>query len=74
MTQSSGKGGARRSPLAAFAYAAVLLMTLYALAINTITFATNDYRSIVLQAVAIAGSAVILGLVTWRRVPAAALG
>lgn len=54
------------------AYVLVLLMTLYAFAINAITFATNDYRLIVLQAVGIAGLALLLLSVIWRRVPAAA--
>ena len=71
MTASSGKAR-RTSPWAALAYVLALLMTLYAFAINVITFATNDYRSIVLQAVGLAGLAVLLVFVIWRRVPAAA--
>jgi hypothetical protein len=62
----------RTSPWAALVYVLVLLLTLYAFAINVITFATNDYGSIVLQAVGLAGLAVLLACVIWRRVPAGA--
>lgn len=56
MPHPESQAGAPRSPLVAGAYTLVLvlLMSLYSLAINNITFATNDYRSIVIQAVAIA--------------------
>ncbi|MFN9975589.1 MAG: hypothetical protein ACK58T_37420 [Phycisphaerae bacterium] len=71
MTASTGKAARRTSPWAALAYVLVLLMTLYAFAINIITFATNDYRSIVMQAVGVASLASVLTVAIWRRVPAA---
>jgi protein-S-isoprenylcysteine O-methyltransferase Ste14 len=71
VTASSSKAR-RTSPWAALAYVLVLLMTLYAFAINVMTIATNDYRSIVVQAVGVAGLAVLLVFAIWRRVPAAA--
>jgi len=48
----------------------VPILTLYAFTINAVTFATNDYRSVVLQAVGVAGVAVALVFVVWRRVQA----
>jgi hypothetical protein len=71
VTQSKSKAAVRRSPLAAVVYALVLLMTLYSLALNNITFATNDYRSIVIQAVGVAAAALLTTFLIWRRVPAA---
>jgi uncharacterized YccA/Bax inhibitor family protein len=71
VTHPESKPGTPRSPLVALAYALVLLMTLYSLAINNITFATNDYRSIVIQAVAVAAGALLATILIWRRVPAA---
>jgi hypothetical protein len=72
VTQSSSKPSGQRSPVAALVYALVLLMTLYSLALNNITFATNDYRSIVIQAVAVAALALVITFLIWSRVPAAA--
>jgi hypothetical protein len=46
-------------------------MTLYAFTINIVTFATNDHRAIVLQAVGGAAMASALGVGIWRRVPGA---
>lgn len=71
MAASIGKAAGRTSPWAALAYVLALLMTLYAFAINIFTFATNDYRSIVVQAVGVAALASVLAVVIWRRVPAA---
>ncbi len=55
--------------MVALGYTLVLLMTLYAFAINMITFANNDYRSIVMQVIGIAALASVLSVVIWRRVP-----
>lgn len=57
--------------MVAVACALMLLMSLYSLAINNITFATNDYRSIVIQAVAVAAGALLATILIWRRVPVA---
>ena len=70
MTDPGDKSGARQSLWSALALVAVL-MTLYALAINNITFASDDYTSIVMQAVAVAGLAQIVVVAIWRRVPRA---
>jgi hypothetical protein len=53
------------------ACASVLLTTLYSLVINNITFATNDYRWIVIQAVAGATGSLLASYLIWHRVPAA---
>ena len=71
MTEPNFVVGARRSPLVVCVNALVLLMTLYSLALNHITFATNDYRTIVIQAVAVASAALLITGLIWRRVPAA---
>ena len=47
----------------------VLSITLYSLAINNITFATDDYRWIVIQAVAGSAGALLVSALLWRRVP-----
>ncbi len=59
------------SPSGFLAYVGALLLTIYAFAINSITFATNDYTSIVVQAVACAAVAIVLVVVAWRRIPPA---
>ena len=64
-------GQARRvgSPVGFLAYTGALLLTIYAVAINNITFATRDYTSIVFQAIACASIAIFLVVVAWRRIP-----
>ena len=51
------------------ACALVLSITLYSLAINNITFATDDSRWIVIQAVAGSAGALLVGALLWSRVP-----
>ncbi len=70
MTQPESKACTPRAALVALAYALVLLMTLYALAINNVSFATNDYLSIVIQAVAVAAGALVVTILIWHRVAA----
>ena len=53
------------------AYVGALLLTVYAFAINSMTFATNDYTIIVFQAVACAAVAILLVVAAWRRIPPA---
>jgi len=66
--QATSKADTQRSSVVTCAYALALLMTVYSLAVNNITFATNDYRSIVIQAVASAGGALVTTFVIWHRV------
>lgn len=55
--------------LAALGYVCILLLTPYGLALVTFTFATDDYQSILLKAMAAAILALLLTLVSWRRTP-----
>lgn len=71
MTQPDKKAGTPRFPLVAVAYALVLLMALYSLATSNVTFLTNDYRSIVIEAVAVVAGALLGTILLWRIVPAA---
>ncbi|MBK6938729.1 MAG: hypothetical protein IPH13_00790 [Planctomycetes bacterium] len=55
--------------LVAFAYVGTLLLTLYGLGLDTVTFATSDYRPILLKAMAAAMLALLLTYASWRRTP-----
>ncbi|MBI4878862.1 MAG: hypothetical protein HY812_04265 [Planctomycetes bacterium] len=71
VSASSSRTAKRTPAWAGLAYVLVLVMTLYAFAVNSITFATNDCRAIVLQAVGVAALASLLVVVLRRRVPPA---
>ena len=51
------------------AHTGALLLTLYAFGINNISVATNNFTSIVIQAVACSSVAILLVVVAWRRIP-----
>ena len=55
--------------LVAFAYVGTLLLTQYGLGLDTVTFVTNDYRPILLKAMAAAMHALRLTYAFWRRTP-----
>ena len=63
--------GNRYSLSGLLAHTGALLLTLYAFMINNITVATNNYTSIVIQAVACSSVAILLVVVAWRRIPPA---
>ena len=48
-------------------FAAAFLMTLWAAMLNTVTFATNDYTRIGLEAIACAAGATVLLVLAWPR-------
>ena len=58
-----------RSRLVVVSYNLVWILTAYALFANNITLATNDYRSVILQAVASSSAALLASVLIWRRVP-----
>ncbi len=69
MTKTELQAGNRNSLSGFLAHTGAMLLTLYALMINNITVATNDYTSIVIQAIACSCVAILLVVVAWRRVP-----
>jgi hypothetical protein len=68
MTREVGKHFHPRAGLVAAAYGLVVLMTLYALALDIISVATNDYRLIVIQSVCAAAGSLLAAVVLRRHV------
>jgi len=51
------------------AYILALLATMYAAVLDLATFATNDYTWILIRSMGCAAAAIVLLLVSWRRMP-----
>jgi uncharacterized membrane protein YdcZ (DUF606 family) len=58
-----------KNRLAYFGYLAAFFLTLYGLLLNNVTFATNDYTAIVVQALAASIVASLLFVICWLRMP-----
>lgn len=58
-----------KNRLAYFGYLTALFLTLYGLFFNNVTFATNDYTAIVIQALAASIIASLLLVFCWLRMP-----
>ncbi len=66
------RDSARSSGIIGLAYTLVLLLSAYALMINTLTIAGNDYRWVVVQALVCGGLSTAVAVMIWKRVPAPA--
>jgi hypothetical protein len=61
----------KTSVLAFAAYIVAMLMTLCAMFLDAVTIAGNDYLRVLLTAMLLAAGAVLLLVVSWKRIPAA---